>query len=165
MVKTKKTATAKRRRPRSKAREEPVYYAIAIEDWEWSYSFSANHMKDRHELYNEYRHLHLMGKLLRPSKIKVDTVRLTFLPNDTYNRDQWDRQVRAYVGTLNLYRGHMDGLFSLPSDALPHLLTMLTADKIKFAVLHGAKLRYGHADMAGFRLEMNIDDDDLPPEG
>ncbi|MGO6841398.1 hypothetical protein GUK34_28340 [Rhizobium leguminosarum] len=45
---------------------------------------------------------------------------------------------------------NMDGLFSLPSDVLPHLLTMLAADKIRFAVLHGAKLRYGHADMAGF---------------
>lgn len=52
-------------------------------------------MKDR-----QYRHL-----LLRPSKTKVHAVRLTFLPNDAYSRDQWDRQVRAYAGTLNLYRG------------------------------------------------------------
>ncbi|KAA0698103.1 hypothetical protein DTW90_14505 [Neorhizobium sp. P12A] len=165
MAETKPIRIVKRKLQRRKAREEHVYYVIAINDWEWSYSFSSNHMKDRHELYNEYRHLHLIGKLLRPSQTKVETVRLTFLPNDAYNRDQWDRQVRAYVGTISLYRSHMDGLFSLPSDILPNLLTMLTADKIRFAVLHGAKLHRGRADITGFRLEKSVNDDDLPPEG
>lgn len=155
----------KRKRPRRKAREEPVYFTVAVEDWDWSYSFGVNLMKDREEFYSDYRHLHLMGKLLRPASVKAETVKLVFLPDDRYNRDQWHRHRAPHVGTLHLRRGHLEGMFSLPADALPAILTMMAAGRIRFAVLHSAKLRYGQAEVQGFRLEMNIDEDDLPPEG
>ncbi|MGO4565894.1 hypothetical protein AB4Z52_12665 [Rhizobium sp. 2YAF20] len=160
-----KTATtrAKRNRHKRKPLEKPVYYTV-VESWEWSYSFGVNHMTDNSDVYSDYRHLHLIGKLLRPSQTKADAVRLIFLPDNAYNRDQWHRHHRPHIGTLNLHRGQLDGLFSLPGDVLPSLLTMLTGDRIRFAVLRGAKLRYGHAEVHDFRLEMDLDEDDLPPE-
>lgn len=157
------TAKSKRKRPRKK-QEEPAYYVIAVESWEWSYSFGVNRMKDSTEPYSDYRHLHLLGALLRPSKVKARSVRLVFLPNDAYNSDQWHRHQRPHIGTLSLFRGQMDGLFSLASDVLPLLLTMLTGDRIKYVIINGAKLHYGRTDVEGYRFEMSVDDDDLPPE-
>lgn len=83
-----------RKRPGRRPRELPTWYVVAVEGWEWSYSFGIQRMKDRPEPYDDYRHLHLTGTLLRPSKLKVETVRLIFLPDEAYNRDQWDRHKR-----------------------------------------------------------------------
>ena len=58
----------------------------------------------------------------------------------------------------------MSGVFSMPSDALPSLLTMATAGRLRYVVMQGEKLRYGQASMKSFRFEMKIDEDDLPPD-
>lgn len=157
----KKTA---RKRPGRKPRELPTWYVVAVESWEWSYSFGIQRMKDRPEPYDDYRHLHLTGTLLRPAKLKVETVRLIFLPDEAYNRDKWDRHKRPHVGSVSLHRGRFEALCSMPANALAPILTMLAADKIKYAVLDGAKLRYGHADITHYRLDMSMDEDDLPPD-
>lgn len=65
---------------------------------------------------------------------------------------------------MSLYRGDLQGLFPMPSDALPPVLTMLTAGRLRYVVMSGAKMRYGHARIQSFRLEMDLDEDDLPPE-
>jgi hypothetical protein len=39
---------------------------------------------------------------------------------------------------------------------------MLIAKRFHFAVLHGEPLRYGHASIRSYRLEMTIDEEDMP---
>jgi hypothetical protein len=122
-------------------------------------------MKDEPEIYSDYRHLELTGTLLRPTAIKAQMVQLVFIPDDRYNQDNWHLHKTGHVGTLSLHRGRLTGLFSLPSNVLPSLLTMLAADRFKFVTIAATKLRYGNAVAQDFRLDMNIDDDDLPPDG
>lgn len=154
-----------RKRPGRKPRELPTWYVVAIENWEWSYSFGINRMKDRPEPYGDYRHLHLIGTLLRPSKVKADTVRVVFIPNEAYNSDQWERhRAPQHVGSVTLHRGKFEALCSMPADALPAVLSVLGTGRIKYAVLEGTKLHYGNADIHNYRLDMTMDDDDLPPE-
>lgn len=52
----------------------------------------------------------------------------------------------------------------MPADVLSPLLTMLTAGKIKYVVLQGAKLRYGRGQLDHYSLEMTMNEDDLPSE-
>jgi hypothetical protein len=47
--------------------------------------------------------------------------------------------------------------------ALPPVLQMIIADRFRFIVLRGDKLRYGRALIRTYRLEMTIDEDDVPP--
>jgi hypothetical protein len=151
-------------RPRRKPLDGPVWYVVAIESWEWSLSFGIDRTRNASEPYTDFRHLHLIGKLLRPTKLKEDTVRVVLLPDERYNRDHWDQQRHVpSIGGIGFYRGSFEALCLLPADALPSLLTMLTAEKLRYVVLQGAKLRYGRAHLEHYSLEMTFDDD-LPPE-
>lgn len=126
--------------------------------------FVANAAPDRDVPYSDYRHLQLRGKILRPSKIKADTVELVFLPDRRLNEGERERDRPIGLGSLKLHRGHLQGIFPMPSDVMPLLLTMLTAEKLRYVVMNGAKMRYGHARIQSFRMEMSIDEDDFPPE-
>jgi hypothetical protein len=154
----------KRKRKRSVRKPEAVYYVLEISGWEWSFSFGINSMKYRDDPYSDFRHLHLYGELMRPTNIKPETARLILLPDERYNRDARERHTPISVGSLSLHRGLFEGLLSIPADSLSSLLAMLTANKFKFAVLNGDRLRYGRAPVRNFRLEMRIDEDDLPLE-
>lgn len=158
------TKPKKRARPRRKPEDESIYYVVQIDDWEWGFSFGINSMRDRDDPYHDFRHLNLTGKLLRPAKVKANAVRLVLMPDERLNREARQRQVPITVGSLNLHRGQLEALLPIPADVLASLLTMASAEKLRFAVLHGGKLRYGHAGARNFRLEMSIDEDDLPPE-
>lgn len=154
---------AKRKRARRRPVEMPVRYIMSIESWNWSYWLGINAGHDRTEPYNDFRHLHLTGKLLRPTSIKADSVQLMLFPDVRYNRDHWHHHKTAHIGTLRLDRGTLTGLFSLPSDALPSVLTMLAAGKFRFVTISSEELRYGKAAAHDSSLEMNIDEKDLPP--
>jgi len=80
------------------------------------------------------------------------------------NEGQRERDSPIGIGSLNLHRRHLQGIFPMPADALPMLLTMLTADKLRYVVMSGEQMRYGHARIQSFRMEMSIDEDDLPPD-
>lgn len=164
MAKATTAATKRvRTRPRRKAREGPVWYVVEIEDWEWSFSFGVNWPKDDPDPFSDFRHVHLTGTLRRPSKLKADEARVILLPDETYNRDQRARHRGRPVGSASLYGGRFEALCPMPADMLSPLLTMLTAGKIKYVVLQGAKLRYGRGQHH-YSLEMTMNEDDLPSE-
>ncbi|MEN5247277.1 hypothetical protein [Brucella pseudintermedia] len=158
-----KKPVRKKRKP-GRPRVETVYYVLEIADWEWSFMFGANVAIDRDGPYSDYRHLQLRGTMLRPAKIKAETVELVFLPDRRLNEGERERDRPIGIGSLNLHRGHLQGIFPMPSDVLPLLLTMLTADKLRYVVMSGEKMRYGNARIQNFRMEMSIDEDDLPAE-
>ena len=50
------------------------------------------------------------------------------------------------------------------ADALPPILQMLIAKEFKFVPLRDSKLRYRSARITGVRLEMRLDEDDMPAD-
>jgi hypothetical protein len=53
-------------------------------------------------------------------------------------------------------------LHSLPEDALPPILQMMVGDRFRFVVIHGTKFSHRRATLNGFRLERELEPDDLP---
>lgn len=62
----------KKCRKRKRKIEEFEAYILAIEDWEWSYGFGINQTTYREGPYSDYRHLHLIGRLIAPARIKAE---------------------------------------------------------------------------------------------
>jgi hypothetical protein len=56
-------------------------------DWDWDFTFSVSQLKNRDDPYLDFRHLELHGPLLRPSRIKVEDVEMSFLPDPRLNED------------------------------------------------------------------------------
>ncbi len=162
MAKAAQKTPARRKRPRGRPRVETVYYVVEVEDWDWSLWFGVSTMPEREGPFDDYRHLNLRGKLLRPSKLRCETVELHFLPDKRLNEGEQERNRPLSVGHLNLRSGRMYGVMSMPTDALPPLLTIATAGRLRYVVMQGERLRYGNAGVKSFRVEMNIDEDDLP---
>ena len=157
-----KKPKGKKRAPRGRARSD-TYYVVAIDDWDWSVWFGVNKVPERGGPFSDYRHLLLYGKVLRPA-LKADSAQLTLLPEYALNEGNRERHNPTAIGSLQLHRGTLRGLVSLPADLLPPLLTMLTGNKLRYAVLSGDKLRYNQALLRDFRLQRALDEGDLPPE-
>lgn len=164
MAEEAKKTPARKKRTRGRPRVENVYYVVAVEDWDWSLWFGVSNMPEREGPYDDYRHLNLRGQLLHPSKLKCETVELHFLPDKRLNEGARERNQPLSIGHLRFRSGHMYGVVSMPADALPLLLTLATAEKLRYVVMQGDRLRYGNASVKSFRVEMSIDEDDLPPD-
>jgi hypothetical protein len=89
-----KTKAAKKKNRRRVPREEFVDYVAAIEDWEWSYSLLLNTEKHPVDPYHEFRHLVIIGRLLRPTGLKTDKIEVSLLPS-VEMMDVSDRQHRS----------------------------------------------------------------------
>ena len=87
-----------------------------------------------------------------------------FLPRRELNEGERTEHESENVGSLELYHGRMIGLLSIPSDALLPVLQMMIGSRFRFVVLGGDRLRYRRAAIRTYRLEMTIDEDDLPFE-
>lgn len=154
--------TKRKKRQRVPPQDECVRYVVAIEGWDWSYSFGLAGRKDSADPYMEYRQLAVIGKLLHPTNLSIQSVELWFLPTDDLDEDQRKNHTPKAIGSLSVRDGLLTGLLSLPKDALFPILQMLIAGRFKFVDLSGAKLRYREALVRSFGLETHIDEDDLP---
>ena len=152
-------------RKKSKRRvEEHVYYVVEILGWEWSFMFGVSNAPDiSGGPYDDYRHLKIEGRLIRPSRLRDRSVELVFLPDERLDRENRQNDRPMLVGHLS-FHGSPNALMSMPADALPSVLAMLIAAKFKYVVLHGSVLRYRQTDLQSFRFEMQISDEDLPDE-
>jgi hypothetical protein len=151
------------KRRRRKPQDGPVWYVVAIESWEWSLSFGIDRTRYASEPYTDFRHLHLFGKLVRPSRLQASDARIVLIPDASYNRCNWGQKPDLAVGGISLYRGAFEALCSIPADALAPLLTVLAGDRIKYVTFQGAKFRYGSARVDNFRFDTEMATDDLPP--
>lgn len=161
------TKTRTRRKTRRKHRsvdDEYESYVIGIEDWKWSFSFGVDSAKHRDGPYMDFRHLHLRGKLLAPSKMasKAETVQAILIPRPIPTDKEYQASEPTSVGSVNLRQKRFDALLTIPDDAIAPVLQMLIAGKFRFIDLHGHRMRYGNAKIRGYRLEMNIDEEDVP---
>lgn len=113
-------------------------------------------------LYFDHRHLTLKGKLRAPARVTVNLVELCLVPD--FDLPDWSGKsyVPQAVGGLHLNQGLLTGYLSLPEDALPAILQMLIADRFRYVVLHGDKLRYRRASVRSYRMEMTLDEAEYP---
>ena len=146
------------------------HYVIKIERWNWTYSFGINNTPNIFpEVYNDYRHLELSGQLLRPTYANIDVVELVFILTERYDKIENNAASRAdltprAIGQINVNKRLARGVFSMPSSALPLVLTALSADRIAFVRLNGQRLFRRQAEIARFSFEREYDAEDLPSE-
>lgn len=160
-----KPKAAKRKKRRQAPRPESVEYIVAIDGWNWSYSLSLNADKHPIDPYNEYRHLRIDGRVLRPTGLKVDRIEVTLLPSVEMDHDKRKDAEPLALGSLSAHDDRITGLISIPQDALPPILQMLIAKEFRFLCMFGSQFRYRNARLRSFRLEMNMSEDDMPPAG
>lgn len=147
---------------RKKAQQECESYLLSIEDWEWDFHFSVNQMKHMEGTYADYRHLHLRGKLLTPSRIKADTVQAIMFPRTTDKEDRFRAEGPKSVGSVQFTRGQFTAMLTMPDDALAPVLEMLIAGKFRFLNMHGHRMRYGSGLVTSYALQMKIEEEDMP---
>jgi hypothetical protein len=103
------------------------------------------------------------GRLLRPTGLKIDKVEVSLLPSVEMNHGQRKDHEPLALGSLETYDDRIVGLISIPTDVLPPILQMLIDGRFKFVLMSGTKFHYRRARLVGFRLEMHMTDDDMPP--
>jgi hypothetical protein len=162
MITEPKPNAPRKAKRRPKPPEEFVDYIVAIEDWDWGYSLSLNTERQPIDPYHEYRHLQIRGRMLHPKGLKTDRAEITLLPSyDMLPEARKERQPRC-AGSLDVYDDRIAGLVSIPMDALPPMLQMLIGGRFRFVSMRGPRFRYRQALCNSFRLEMELDPDDLP---
>jgi hypothetical protein len=80
--------------------------------------------------------------LLHTKGLRTDRIELTFLPSTSLDPEARKALRPTGVGSLDGYGDPITGLMSLPQDALPPILQMLTGERFKFVVMHGT--RFSH---------------------
>jgi hypothetical protein len=158
-----KSKQSKKKRRRRMPLAEFDQYIMQIAPWDWSYSFSLNTQRNAIDPYHEFRHLRITGKLLRPIGQKTDKVELTLLPKADDNEDRRADHKPLSVGSLEVYGDRIVGLISIPMDALPPILSMMVGDRFKFVAMGGTKFWHRKSRVHSLRLEMNIEEEDMPP--
>jgi hypothetical protein len=150
--------------PRKKKPKQKVYfeYFIEIEDWDWSFSFGVEYPKWSDLAYSDFRHLHIDGRLLYPTNFKTDRAHLTLLPKHDCHLIKREGDVPRCVASLNVHNGILEGLLTMPCDALGPVITALVAKRIRLVVINATKLRGRQALANYFSLEYSRDPDDLP---
>ncbi|MET4356917.1 hypothetical protein ABIC08_006882 [Bradyrhizobium sp. RT9b] len=155
----------KKKDRRGKAQDQTVRYMVAIETWDWSYAFGLAGRKDSLDPYSEYRHLMITGKLLHPTNPSIGSVELWLLPTEDLDEGKRKNEEPNSVGSLSVHDGRLNGLMSIPKNALTPILQMLIAGRFKFVDLGGTKLRYREALVRSFGLATHLDEDDRPWTG
>lgn len=153
---------AKKKR-RKKRQPDPVSYLVAIDDWQWRYSFGLNGGRHIDDPYPEFRHLEITGTLLKPHKVteKADKAEIILVPSTDTNEVNRANHKPLAVGSLTLNRRILQGLLSMPMDALPPVLQALATGQMKYVLIDAFPLRYRSADVRHYSIDTSIDEDEL----
>ncbi|MDO9385013.1 MAG: hypothetical protein Q7T86_19375 [Hyphomicrobiaceae bacterium] len=161
----KKTSTRKKRGGRP--RVERIYHVIEFVDWDWDYMFGIEppgRFSDG-DPYMDYRHLHIRGKLLRPTaiSIKASIAEVTCFPDDRLSDLEGRRKHQPKMVGVISHRGKDYQVnLHLPDDALALVLQMMIANRYRYVVIEAEKSFRGEALVRHFRFAGSLDEDDLP---
>jgi hypothetical protein len=152
---------AKRKR---QSRQSTSYYILEITDWDWDYHFGLNTSRYDDLAYSDYRHLHVRGTVLLPTKLrpKVEQVELTFLPNISPADLEKSGPHPVNVGYLHVHRKNLTGGISMARDALDLVLQMLIAGRFRYLVMYGEPMRYGKTHINSYHFNTALDPEDYP---
>ncbi|MCA1398410.1 MULTISPECIES: hypothetical protein [unclassified Bradyrhizobium] len=164
MATEQKLIRSPKKRPRRKPREEIVDYVLAIEDWDWGYSFSLNSERQPIDPYDEFRHLQIKGRLLRPAGQKTDRAEISLLPSSDLEEERRRDLHPIALGSLHVTQDAILGNIGIPRDALTPILQMLIAGRFRFVLMRGTRFRHRSAKVNSLRLETKLTEDDLALE-
>lgn len=164
----KQSAGAQRSRPRRGGRwPTEIHYIMPIERWEWGYSFGVNNTRRLLQgIFLDHRHLIVYGKLIRPSLLKEENVKLSFVPSNVRDEAKHYTEAPPHIGSIWKDREArcINSAISMPEDVLPSLLPMLQTERLRYVVFAGTPLFRGQADIRSYRFAVGVDLDDFPPE-
>lgn len=150
---------------RSKRRNLPDFadYDIKITAWSWGYHFGLNHRQEEGDSYWESKHIRIEGHLIGDVGLKYSSGEFTLIPNCNYDRDQRIGAPRPrHVGTIYAYGGTLRGLFDVPNEAVPSLVSVLAANQFRYMLIRGSSLFRRKANVWGYSLETWVAEGDLP---
>jgi hypothetical protein len=137
---------------------------MAITGYEWEYHFGLNGtVRNKDDPYSEYRHLTVLGKLLHPSDIALEDMRITFIPEVEMEKENRQDFKPAGFGSLEMRDEWIDGVFGMPMSALPPVLTALAGGHHRYIDFYGSKKRYRKAEIRSYRFTANFDLEDYEP--
>ena len=111
--KPKPVRKAKRRR---KPREEFVDYIVEIDGWDWGYSFSLNLERQPIDPYHEFRHLQIMGRMLRPAGLKSDRTEISLLSSSDLEEERRKDLEPIVLGSLSAGPDGISGNIGIQSE-------------------------------------------------
>jgi hypothetical protein len=142
----------KRKKATSRESEEPQLYLIRVRSVAVDYSFGVNGLFRKDELFQEFCHPKVIGCLIRPELQDVAAVEITLIGNrDLARSSQTTRASYANgkgpeaIGFIAVHDGKLEGVISVPFDALSVLQPALVANQIEVISLNGKKLKYRQA--------------------
>ncbi|WP_442753299.1 hypothetical protein ACNHKD_09795 [Methylocystis sp. JAN1] len=153
----------RRKRRRGRFRDDPIYF-VEVTEWDWSLMFGISPRRDMDGPYSDYRHLNLRGRLVHPPQVKAHEVEITLMPDRRLNEGEREHDEPQSCGSLHLHRGHLRILLPMPLDALPSVLQIACAERLRYVVVIGEKLHYGQGLARMYRLHRTVDEDDLPTD-
>ncbi len=141
--------------------EMPISYPMELTGWHWEYDFGLNaDFSYEDDPYREHRHLQLDGRLIHPPDIKEKSMQITIIPDKQLNLSNRKKLRPIAMGQLSSREDYIDGIFSLPLNMLPSILTALTAKHFNYAEFIGTKMRYRRSNIRSYRLMPSYDSDE-----
>jgi hypothetical protein len=112
--------------------------------------------------YDDFRHLEISGKLLRPTSINAGTVEITGFPDHRLSEsDERSRRTPKAVGVISHRAGEYSAHLHLPADAFGLVLQMMIAGRYRYVVIEAEKSFRGEALVRHFRFAGSISAEDL----
>ena len=143
----------------------PVSYLMEITGYEWEYHFGLNGtVRNKDDPYVEYRHLTVLGRLLHPSDITLEEMRITFIPEVEMEEENRQGFKPTGFGHLGLREELIDGIFGMPMSALPPVLTGLAGGHHRYVDFYGKQRRYRKAEVRSYRFMAAFEPEDYETE-
>ena len=146
-------------KPRQRKDQGDVRYDIRLTDWRWDYGFSVARSLGREpprKPYSDVRQVELFGVPIRPEGLKAEAakIRLLFLVDLTAMEKALPP---PSIGDLYLNDGLLEAIVVMPTDVLPSVLAMLTADQFKRVSIRATAFK-GSAEIQEFKFHRHIED-------
>jgi hypothetical protein len=138
-------------------------YDLELTGWSWGFSFGPQTSKLKPHDFSTTRHIQLKGRVLTEVGARYPTASVTLIPDQvrTELSPREEELGRRTVGWFDAYGRELVGIFTLPEDSLATILSILAADKFRYFLARGGKLRYRSADIWRYSLETSVNPGDL----
>jgi hypothetical protein len=163
MQETTSMAEQRSKKRARRAADDYADYDIQITRWSWGYHFGLSHQKQDPDGYWESRHIKVEGRVIGEVGVKYPVGEYTLIPKRDCDEDERVGKPRPKnVGFVDAYDGGLHGIFVLPNEALPAVISALVANQFRYLTIRGSRLFRRKADVWGYSLETWLDEGDLP---
>jgi len=141
--------------------QEYVSLVIRVRAWEFYFSRHATDPRNKWEigLFSDLADLTLVGDIVRPSKSKLRTGKLTFNGGGDVKVKQPEHRLTA-IGSATAQGDEIEGYVWVSEERLRLLLTAAQSGRLQFAHFSGPKLRYGRGIVNSVSTGTHFDEDE-----